>query len=54
MGNTMGNYTRYTVFIQMDAAATINIQVWRGAASIRERLLFEGGVYYVYTSKLPE
>jgi len=29
-------------------------QVRRGAASIRGWLLFEGGVYYVYTGKLPE
>ena len=40
--------TVYTVFIRMDAAATINLksgEPWH---------LFEGGVYYVYTGKLPE
>ena len=38
----------YTVFIRMDVAATINFK------SREARRLFEGGVYYVYTGKLPE
>ena len=31
----------------MDAAATINFSVQSGAATIRERCLFESGVYFV-------
>ena len=31
----------------MDAAATINFSVQSGAATIRERRLFESGVYFV-------
>ena len=34
-----------TVYDRMDAAATINFSVQSGAATIRERRLFESGVY---------
>ena len=37
----------YTVYDRMDAAATINFSVQSGAATIRERRLFESGVYFV-------
>ena len=36
-----------TVYDRMDAAATINFSVQSGAATIRERRLFESGVYFV-------
>ena len=37
---------RHTVFPRIDAAAFIYFVVQFGAATIRGRLLFEGGVYY--------
>ena len=42
------DYTQcHTVYDRMDAAATINFSVQSGAATIRERRLFESGVYFV-------
>ena len=36
-----------TVYDRIDAAATINFSTQFGAATIRERRLFESGVYFV-------
>ena len=38
---------RCTVYDRIDAAATINFSTQFGAATIRERRLFESGVYFV-------
>ena len=38
----------YTVYDRIDAAATINFSTPFGAATIRERHLFENGVYFVW------
>ena len=38
-------FTLITVYDRMDAAATINFSVRSGEATIRERRLFESGVY---------
>ena len=37
----------HTVYDRIDAAATINFSMQFGAATIRERRLFESGVYFV-------
>ena len=37
----------YTVYDRIDAAARINFSTQFGAATIRERRLFESGVYFV-------
>ena len=39
--------TVITVYDRIDAAATINFSTQFGAATIRERRLFESGVYFV-------
>ena len=36
----------YTVYDRIDAAATINFSTQFGAATIRERRLFESSVYF--------
>ena len=36
-----------TVYDRIDAAATVNFSTLFGAATIRERRLFESGVYFV-------
>ena len=41
------NIPQHTVYDQIDAAATINFSTQFGAATIRERRLFESGVYFV-------
>ena len=40
-------FSLYTVYDRIDAAATINFSTEFGAATIRERRLFESGVYFV-------
>ena len=41
------NITMYTVYDRIEAAATINFSTQFGAATIRERRLFESAVYFV-------
>ena len=40
----------HTVYDRIDAAATINFSTQFGAATIRERRLFESGIYFIRRS----